>query len=91
MQAADKEGPFFQGSQIGWVDVSFAPWVLRLRRVLKPYCNWPDADKVDFGDAALTARWAKWVDAIENNDAVKRTTSEDVAYLRAYRRYAGKQ
>ncbi|KAI5281579.1 hypothetical protein KEM54_003164, partial [Ascosphaera aggregata] len=88
VQAADKDGPFFQGSQIGWVDVVFAPWMVRLTRVLGHYRDWPPADKVNFGDAALTARWAKWVDAVENNDAVKRTMSEEEGYIRAYARYA---
>jgi glutathione S-transferase len=82
VDAADPTGPFFLGSDISFVDVQFAPWLLRLSRVLKPYRAWPDPEP--------GTRWAKWVDAIEGNEAVKSTTSTDDLYLDSYERYAGK-
>ena len=65
-----------------FVDVQFAPWMLRLSRVLKPYRNWPDPEP--------GSRWARWVDAIEGDVDVRATTSSDELYLDSYERYAGK-
>ncbi|RLM00435.1 hypothetical protein CFD26_103205 [Aspergillus turcosus] len=78
--AADPEGPFFLGPSISFVDVQIAPWILRLRRVLKPYRGWPDPEP--------GSRWAAWVNAIEANEHVKATTSSDELYLDSYERYA---
>lgn len=81
VEAADKEGPFFLGSQLGFVDVQFAPWIVRLNRVLKPYRGWPDPEP--------GSRFGKWVQAIEENEFVRATTSTDELYLDSYERYAG--
>ncbi|KAF3043259.1 hypothetical protein E8E12_010063 [Didymella heteroderae] len=80
VSAADKTGPFFLGSQISFVDVQFAPWVLRLRRVLGPYRGWPEPEE--------GSRWKAWVDAIDNEPSVRATTSTDELYLDSYERYA---
>jgi glutathione S-transferase len=82
IDAADSMGPFFLGRDISFVDVQIAPWVLRLNRVLKPYRGWPEPEP--------ESRWAKWVEAIQNNEHVKATTSSDDLYLDSYERYAGK-
>ena len=82
VDAADSTGPFFLGSTMSFVDVQIAPWLLRLGRVLKPYRGWPDAVE--------GTRFAKWVNAVENNVDVKATTSTDELYLDSYERYAGK-
>ena len=74
------EGPYFLGKSLSLVDVEIAPWIIRLRRVLKPYRGWPDPTP--------GSKWAAWVDAIENDDAVKATTSDDQLYLDSYERYA---
>lgn len=79
---ADLIGPFFLGNHMTFVDVQFAPWMLRLSRVLKPYRNWPDPEP--------GSRWARWVDAIEGDVDVRATTSSDELYLDSYERYAGK-
>jgi glutathione S-transferase len=68
VDAADREGPFFLASGFGFVDVQIAPWVVRLKKVLGPYRGWPEAEE--------GSRWKRWVDAIENEGAVKRTTSD---------------
>ncbi|KAL4908278.1 hypothetical protein BDW74DRAFT_174965 [Aspergillus multicolor] len=78
--AADKEGPFFLGREISFVDVQVAPWVVRLNRVLKPYRGWPDPE--------AGTRWGAWVNAIEANEHVKATTSSHDLYLDSYERYA---
>jgi glutathione S-transferase len=82
LAAAHTDGPFFMGSQMSFVDVQAAPWVIRLRRVLTPYRGWPDAE--------AGTRWASWVDAIDANEHVRATTSSDELYLDSYARYAGK-
>lgn len=81
VEAADKEGPFFLGSSLGFVDVQFAPWVIRLSKVLKPYRGWPDPEP--------GSRFGTWVKAIEDNEFVRATTSTDELYLDSYERYAG--
>lgn len=80
MKAADETGPFFLGSEISFVDVQVAPWILRLRRVLKPYRSWPDPEP--------GSRWEQWVQAIEEAECVKATTSDDTLYVDSYERYA---
>ena len=80
IDAADPAGPFFLGPTISFVDVQIAPWVLRMGRVLKPYRGWPEPEE--------GSRWKKWVDAIENDEAVKATTSGDELYKDSYERYA---
>ncbi|MCJ1470792.1 hypothetical protein MMC07_009439 [Pseudocyphellaria aurata] len=81
IDAADSTGPFFLGSIISFVDIQIAPWIIRMRRVLKPYRGWPEPDE--------GSRWARWVDAIEQNEGVKATTSGEELYLDSYERYAG--
>ncbi|GAM86090.1 hypothetical protein ANO11243_041000 [Dothideomycetidae sp. 11243] len=80
IDAASKDGPFFLGKKMSFVDVQIAPWVVRLQRVLKPYRGWPDPEP--------GTRWATWVEAIEAHAAVKATTSDDQLYLDSYERYA---
>ncbi|KAE8339898.1 hypothetical protein BDV24DRAFT_152481 [Aspergillus arachidicola] len=80
VNAADSQGPFFLGANISFVDVQVAPWIIRLNRVLKPYRGWPDPD--------AGSRWGAWVNAIEANEHVKATTSDDELYIDSYERYA---
>lgn len=81
VDAADPTGPFFLGPSISFVDIQFAPWMIRMHRVLKPYRGWPEPEE--------GSRWAKWVEAIEADEHVKATTSTDDLYLDSYERYAG--
>lgn len=80
VDVADKEGPYFLGPNLSFVDVQFAPWMLRLSRVLKPYRGWPDPEQ--------GGRWGMWVDAMEKDEHVQATTSTDDLYLDSYERYA---
>ncbi|KAI3554750.1 glutathione S-transferase domain-containing protein [Colletotrichum abscissum] len=70
--AADEEGPFFLGNTMSLVDVHFAPFAVRLSRVLQPMCGWPAP--------APGLRWAKWLDALESNVHVQATTSGKAVY-----------
>ena len=81
VNAAHPQGPFFLGPTISFVDIQIAPWILRMKRVLAPYRGWPDPEE--------SSRWFKWIDAIENDEAVKATTSGNELYLDSYERYAG--
>jgi hypothetical protein len=69
------------GKELGYVDVQFAPWMLRCRRVLGPYRGWPEPEE--------GSRWARWVEAVEGSGTVRGTTSGDELYLDSYERYAG--
>lgn len=48
--------------------------------MLGPYRGWPEPEQ--------GSRWGKWVEAIEGDEAVKKTTSEDRLYVESYERYA---
>lgn len=80
VDAAHSDGPFFLGRNLGFVDVQMAPWVVRLKKVLGPYRGWPEPEE--------GSRWQKWVSAIEREESVRRTTSDDALYLDSYERYA---
>jgi glutathione S-transferase len=80
VEVCDPQGPFFLGPQLSHVDVQFAPWMIRLPRVLKHYRAWPDPTP--------GSRWGRWMDAIENNEHVKATTSLPELYIDSYERYA---
>ena len=77
--AMNKTGPFFSGSEFGFVDASLAPWALRIEKVLKPYRGW---------EPPRIGRWGTWLDATLQHPAVKATTSTDDLYLDSYKRYA---
>ncbi|OLN92885.1 Glutathione S-transferase L1 [Colletotrichum chlorophyti] len=70
--AADEEGPFFLGNSLSLVDVHFAPFAIRLSRVLQPLRGWTAP--------APGLRWARWLDALEGNPHVKATTSGKDVY-----------
>ena len=80
VSAADAAGPFFLGAELSMVDVQLAPWLLRFSRVLKPYRGWSDPEE--------GSRWKTWVDAVEAEEAVRRTVSGPEVYVDSYQRYA---
>jgi glutathione S-transferase len=81
VEKADPTGPFFLGPKMSWVDVQVVPWFLRIKRALRPYRGFPEPDP--------SSRLGKWLQAIENDVAVKSTTSTDELYFDSYERYAG--
>jgi len=80
VDAAHPQGPFFLGDKMTFVDVQLAPWLLRTRRVLKVYRGWPEPEE--------GSRWARWIAAVEGEEAVRKTTSTDELYRDSYERYA---
>jgi glutathione S-transferase len=77
VNASHASGPFFLGSEISFVDICFAPWIIRLSRVLSYYRNFPRPE--------VGTRWRSWVDAVENDERVRRTVSEENSYHGVYR------
>lgn len=77
VNASHVTGPFFLGPSISFVDVAFAPWIIRLSRVLKYYRQWPDPE--------VGSRWEAWVAAIENDERVMATVSDEGSYHGVYR------
>jgi len=77
VNASHASGPFFLGNEISYVDVNFAPWIIRLSRVLSYYRNFPRPE--------IGTRWRQWVDAIEADERVKRTVSDENSYHGVYR------
>lgn len=80
VEASDPVGPYFLGSQLSFVDVQFAPWMIRFTKVLKHYRAWPDPTP--------GSRWGRWMDAVETNEHVRNTTSLDELYIDSYERYS---
>ncbi|KAK4192641.1 putative glutathione S-transferase [Podospora australis] len=75
VQAADEEGPYFLGDHICLVDIHLAPFALRLSRLLKPFRGWkppPSGSRLD-----------KWLEALENNPHIRRTTSAQALYVKS--------
>ncbi|KAI1375553.1 hypothetical protein F4677DRAFT_421641 [Hypoxylon crocopeplum] len=73
VQAADERGPYFLGGDLCLVDIHFAPFVLRMSRILRELRNW--------GDPMPGTRWQQWADALEHNPHVQATTSQKELYL----------
>jgi len=80
VEVCDPQGPFFLGPQLSYVDIQLAPWMIRLTRVMKHYRAWQDPTP--------GSRWGRWLEAVENNEHVKATTSTDDLYIDSYERYA---
>lgn len=76
VNASHITGPFFLGATISFVDVMFVPWIIRLSRVLKYYRQWPDPE--------VGTRWKRWVQAVEADERVRSTVSEESSYQAVY-------
>ncbi|KAI1386953.1 uncharacterized protein F4822DRAFT_411739 [Hypoxylon trugodes] len=73
VQAADERGPYFLGGDLCLVDIHFAPFVLRMSRILREIRNW--------GDPMPGTRWQQWTDALEQNPHIQATTSQKELYI----------
>ncbi|TWU75413.1 hypothetical protein ED733_003231 [Metarhizium rileyi] len=71
--AADEQGPFFAGPTLSLVDVHFAPFAIRLSKILRPLRGWTDP--------VPGTRWNRWLDSLEKNVHVRGTTSSDDLYV----------
>ncbi|KAI2783504.1 hypothetical protein F4815DRAFT_442373 [Daldinia loculata] len=73
VQAANDRGPYFLGEDLCLVDIHFAPFVLRMSRILRELRNW--------GDPVPGTRWQQWTEALEQNPHVQATTSQKELYI----------
>ncbi len=55
------------------VDVHFAPFALRLSRILEPFRGWTPA--------VPESRWQQWIVAMEDNPHVQNTMSSNSLYV----------
>jgi glutathione S-transferase len=76
VNASHATGPFFLGEDIGYVDVAFAPWIIRLSKVLERYRGWSNPD--------MGIRWQSWANAVESDERVRRTVCQDEGYHSVY-------
>ncbi|KAL6810732.1 hypothetical protein GGI42DRAFT_314814 [Trichoderma sp. SZMC 28013] len=74
--AADEQGPYFLGPSLSLVDIHFAPFALRLSRIL--HSRYPNAL---LADATSSTRWHRWLNALEMDPHIRATTSTDEFYL----------
>lgn len=77
VNASHATGPFFLGEAISYVDVAFAPWIIRLSRVLERFRGWNNPD--------MGMRWQSWVNAVEGDERVRRTVCQDEGYHSVYK------
>ncbi|CAM1510817.1 Fc.00g083300.m01.CDS01 [Cosmosporella sp. VM-42] len=82
-------GPWFLGTHFSLVDISLAPWALRLFLV-DHYKNGGHGipKEGDEKDDEVWARWREWMDVIEERESIRSTWSADERYILAYKRYA---
>lgn len=83
-------GPWFLGDRFSMVDVSIAPWILRLFLIdhYKPGgVGIPSAGQGG-DDEAVWERWRTFAKAIEEKQTVRETMSDPDQYIQAYKRYA---
>ncbi|MCJ1307192.1 hypothetical protein MMC25_000838 [Agyrium rufum] len=88
--AMDPEGPYFFGKEPKLVDLTMAPFAMRLW-VFDHYKEggFGAPEGGQGGDKEKSwARWRQWISAIENRQSVKETTSERQYYLSIYQKYA---
>ncbi|KAF2155322.1 glutathione transferase omega-1 [Myriangium duriaei CBS 260.36] len=76
----DKDGPFFNGKEVGLIDLVVAPWAVSGIGIPEPGKGGDDE--------AAWSKWRRWVEAIEARPSIKNTTSEREYYVPIYQRYA---
>ncbi|KAK5946429.1 hypothetical protein PMZ80_000572 [Knufia obscura] len=76
VNASHRTGPYFLGPTLSYVDIAFAPWIIRLNYVLSHYRHFPRPE--------VGTRWQQWCDAIERDEVVRRTVSEEEGYRDVY-------
>lgn len=83
-------GPWFLGETFGMVDVSLAPWAMRLWLIdyYKPGgLGFPEEGQGGEDEDAWR-RWRAWLGAILDRPSAKATFSEKEQYVDVYKRYA---
>ncbi|KAJ8486994.1 hypothetical protein ONZ45_g14490 [Pleurotus djamor] len=72
-------GLYFEGGDLGWIDVMAGPWLFRSTNVLKHYRSFvvPEGPK-----------FSTWLERLFNHPSFKATCSDEQLYLDSYERYA---
>lgn len=88
--AGDPSGPFFLGDRFSLVDVTLAPWALRMFLIehYKPGGVGVPGEGEGGGDEEVWKRWREWVAAVKGRESVTCTMSEAQKYVEVYKRYA---
>lgn len=73
LTSSTQKGPYFLGGSLSLVDVHFAPFALRLSRVLQPLRGW--------AEPVSGTRWHRWLEALEGDAHVMATTSGRDLYV----------
>jgi glutathione S-transferase len=84
---ADPEGPFFLGETMSMVDVSVAPWMLRLF-LIDHYKPGGVGIPSEGEDKEVWERWRKWEQAVKAKKSVQETMSDRKQYIDVYKRYS---
>ena len=81
-KAMDETGPFFHGDSLGYTDIMFAPWAVRIPVALTHYRSFdvPRSREYD--------RYHKWFDAVRTHHVVVQTTEAPEDILKMYKKYA---
>lgn len=85
---ASNDGDYWSGKDFSMVDVTLAPWAVRLWIFdhFKGVKDLIPAEGQGGADEKTWARWRKWVKAIEQRKSVSNTLSEREHYLPIYQR-----
>ncbi|KAL9955974.1 hypothetical protein ACROYT_G037383 [Oculina patagonica] len=80
-QAMDQAGPFFQGKELGYVDIMFAPWACRMY-ILEHYRGFviPQTEELK--------RYHIWAEAVKNHPSVKAVLQDKDRVLANAKPYA---
>lgn len=86
-----QSGPWFLGATFSLVDITLAPWALRL--FLIDHYKTPGgvgvpAEGEGGADENVWARWRAWFAAVQDRESIKETMSEREKYIEVYKRYA---
>lgn len=80
-QAMDQSGPFFQGKELGYVDIMFAPWASRMY-ILEHYRGFKIPQTEEY------SRYNVWAEAVINHPSVKAVQANKDKVLANARPYA---
>jgi glutathione S-transferase len=85
-----EDGPWFLGRKFSMVDVSLAPWAMRLWLIDHYKTGGLGIPLEGQGgeDESVWLQWRRWMGAISERRSVRNTLSEGESYITVYKRYA---
>ena len=76
-----KDGPYFHGNELSYVDIMIAPWFLRFFQ-LKEYRQFDPVEHLS--SEALRNRTRAWMDAVQSEVSIKPTIADKARMLDRY-------